>query len=842
MQRVLKDFSHDRIIINTHYIYGSDTLIIVFKNIHTGKKTIREYKKPRVPIYILNEKTDKYLEFAPKKSLTGHMVSYKWREYDIAKLLGINNFKYMLDKKLIEKRDIHIDKRLFGSDINIEDLVMKEFFKFCLTRDKDNNVMIDFPKIDRFHIGGLDIETDINVSDERKEQPIIANTAIDNKTWKVVTTCLINDQYNGQKEVMENIDGFREDFKKTLYDHIENINIDEDDPGKKAKIEKQMKELIHSMADQLSLDITFTNDEREVIRKPTEFLMKEANPDFCYIYNAQYDISQMEMRANELKMDFNECFRYKPNKPAYTNFIYNSKDPDPKKREHYYNSYNPTKIVDQLLQYAQLRRSKLFASYTLESVAKREIGVAKLDYSKITSYIGDFPYVDYKNFLIYNIIDVFIMLVLDRVTNDCYSQVYSRFNLCTEWGRIAKPMKRTVNVFDTLADVQGYIAGNEINGIFVNMNKTKMKKIEKSDPNLYNVIMQLMAANVDDKKDNPYRIPGGCVAEATKIRSGTAKNVIYDFEVKRFRKLKNCADLDALAMYPNNIIANNGSKTTLLGILCELNGVNDDNIAQRGALSLINNNFTSVGHNFFGLPGAEDLIREYHDVKPVYKKRVEEINGYNVEDLEFDPKNRFFEAYRKLLGKLYNTKFDDKDIEAGAPPLSKYFLSNDSDYIRLSYYDTLVELKLVGEGTFNELCDFKGKGFICGQIMMKDRIIKDRHEDYLAHLAPTTSNDIKFGNTIGSGIIQKEDEEAIESSIVKPFDIRLNGIKFNAMKRLLFWDKQTSVTPLSYELLEVINNQGQVSDIGALLKLHCEYQINKENKLRVTQSIMLFRG
>ena len=163
MQRVLKDFSHERIITNTHYIYSTDTLIIVFKNIKNGKKTIREYRKPKVPIYILNEKTDKYLEFAPKKHLTGHMVSYKWREYQIAELLGINNFKYMLSKKQIEKKDIHLDKRLFGSDINIEDMVMKEFFKFCLTRDKDNNIMIDFPKIDKFHIGGLDIETDVSI-------------------------------------------------------------------------------------------------------------------------------------------------------------------------------------------------------------------------------------------------------------------------------------------------------------------------------------------------------------------------------------------------------------------------------------------------------------------------------------------------------------------------------------------------------------------------------------------------------------------------------------------------------------------------------------------------------
>lgn len=848
MYRVMKDFSHDELIINTHYIRPrnreeDDSLLVVSKNIKTGEKIMREYPKPQVPVYILSPKYKKkdYLEFAKKEELEEHWVSYRYRVFELARLLKFNDFTDKLRKKQVEASHIHLDKRLFGTDLHIEDLVMKEYFKFCLNRDESGNIVIDFPKIDHFDIGGLDIEIDVKEEAEREDQPVIANTVIDNKSWKILTSCLINDRYKGQKEVMEDIDKFKKEFHQILYDHIENINVDEDDPKKKAKVEATVKNLIHSMADQLDLTLTFETDEREVIRKPVEFLFKKANPDICYIYNAMFDIGHMKVRAEKLNMDYDELFQFRPDTPKYTNFIYKNDDPDPKKREHYYNAYNPTKIVDQLLQYAQLRRGKLFASYSLDAVTKREIGVSKLDYSKICSYIGDFPYVDFKMFIIYNIIDVFMMLVLDRMTNDCYSQLYTRLNLCTEWGRIAKPMKRTVNVFDTLADVQGFIAGNEINALFVKLNRERLKKIEKANPGLYNVIMQLRAANTDDKNDNPYRIQGGHVADPNKIRQGTAKNNIYDFPVNVFRKLVNCADLDAASMYPNNIIANNGSKTTLYGILQSINGKTGDNLPQRANLALLNENFSSIGEHFFNLPNVENILQDYYEVKPVYKRRVPEISGYNTADINFDPKNKFMEKYRKLLWKMQNSKYDPKDVEAGVQPISKYFLSNDNNYIRFSYYNTLIELKLEGEGTFNELCGFKNKGFICGELLMKDAIIKDRHEDYISYLAPS-GNYPKLGETLFKRNFTDEEMLEMIQAKVKPFTMNLNGHKFNAMGRLLFWDKDSALYPLHGTLSEVINDKGTVSESGVLLQLRNSYDIDKNNRLQVTQSIMLYKN
>ena len=266
-------------------------------------------------------------------------------------------------------------------------------------------------------------------------------------------------------------------------------------------------------------------------------------------------------------MDYPSLFQYK-DQPVCTSFIYNSTDPDPTKREHYYNSRNPTKILDQLLVYYQLRRSSNFSKYSLDATAKRELGVGKLDYSMHCNYIGDFPYVAYKHFLMYNIIDIFMMLCLDKVTNDTFSQVYSRFNLCTEWGRVAKPLARTTNVFDNLWKAQGFIPANEINSIFVWLTKDKLNRLKEKSPDLYNVVAQLKEANVpkDQKDKNPYRIKGGCVSSPNKIDPSIKENKVYKIPIKTYNHFEAAADDDATAMYPSNTEANNGSKSTLLGV------------------------------------------------------------------------------------------------------------------------------------------------------------------------------------------------------------------------------------------------------------------------------------
>lgn len=834
IKRVINDFNSNEIILNAFYQQFDDNLLIVTKNIHTGQKFMKEYPAPKVPIYVTlpDFKSTKYREQITRDQAEEHWVSYRWREFDIARILQIPDFVDRIKSKELQPKQVHLDKRLFSSDIHIEDLVMREYFKFCLTYDDKGEMAINFPIIDKFHISGLDIETDINISDNPEEQPVIMNTAIDNKSWKVKTACLINSEYKGQKEIMEDPESFKKEFKQALYDHIENIDMDEDNVDKKLEKEKKMKKLVHELADQLEIDLIFTDKEEDVMRIPTEFLFKETHPDFCYIYNAQYDIGHMQGRSKAIGFDFDSMFQYKDSK-IYNSFVFNSTDPDPKFREHYYNAHNPTKIIDQLLQYAQLRRGKLFPKYSLDATAKREVGVSKLDYSKICSYIGDFPYVDYKHFLMYNIIDVFVMLILDKVTNDTYSQVYSRFNLCTEWGRLAKPMRRTTNVFDTLATIQGYLPGNELNGLFLHMEKKKIKKIQEKDPNLYNTIQQLLLANTKDKKDNPYRIKGGCVTDPNLIKPEIITNSIYKVPIKGYKKLENCADLDATSMYPSNTEANNGSKSTLVGILNKLNNKEGDNISQLAALSMINENFNSIGHYFFNLPLAEELIQEYYGVFPQYKSRVAELKGFNKEK-EFEHKdNKDFKKYRDIVNKLFKPKYDIKDKDAGAPSLSKYIFTADTNKIVLSYYNMLIEMELLSDRTFNQMNDLEGKGFVCGNMVAKEKKIINYNDEYISYMIPEKKypdlSECKF-----KGLLSEEERTELENARVRPYNLKLGNYKITLTSRSIFWCNMSK--DVEVEVYDLIKDEHL-----SLAKFTTTYEINKKESLKVTQHIVFFR-
>ena len=213
MKRVINDFNNNEIIINTIWESDADTLAIITKDINTGVKYLRSYKSPKIPVYILKYAPDQYLEFAKDEDVEEVWVPYRFREWAIAKALGHFNFAKDVKEKKLKAKEIFLDKRLFTADVHIEDIVMREYAKFCTNKE---TFVATYPVIKSFHLGGLDIETDIMVSDDRSEQPVIANTVIDNETWTIYTRCLINDEYKGLKEVMNDIPGFEKEFKKSF--------------------------------------------------------------------------------------------------------------------------------------------------------------------------------------------------------------------------------------------------------------------------------------------------------------------------------------------------------------------------------------------------------------------------------------------------------------------------------------------------------------------------------------------------------------------------------------------------------------------------------------------------
>ena len=100
MKRVINDFNNNEIIVNTIWEADADTLAIITKDINTGVKYLRSYKSPKIPVYILKYAPDQYLEFAKDEDVEEVWVPYRFREWAIAKALGI-----LTSLKTLKKRN-----------------------------------------------------------------------------------------------------------------------------------------------------------------------------------------------------------------------------------------------------------------------------------------------------------------------------------------------------------------------------------------------------------------------------------------------------------------------------------------------------------------------------------------------------------------------------------------------------------------------------------------------------------------------------------------------------------------------------------------------------------------
>lgn len=825
MYRLKDIFIKDDILLNTLYESDKDLLMLTMKNALTGRKKLVTLPHPEVPIYITKDKDPKeYKEFANINDVEKVYVPHKWREYNIARALGVKKFGELVKSGKMSAKDIYLNKRLYGADNLIEDAVMKEYCKFFTNDLGGNNFETNFPRIDSFHIGGLDIETDVKVSDDPLEQPVIVNTYVDGKTWTVYCECVINEEFNGQKEIMKDLDKFKKELNDFLINHIESISM-----GNKDK-ERAIKELITKNINNMKYEINFRKNDFEVITNVCHKIFSEVNPDFLLIYNAQFDINHQINRIKHAYPHYNpdDLFKYK-NEDTYTYINVKNQKTTLSERFHWFDFHNPTKVIDQMLLYYQLRKASIFDKFSLDATCNRELGIGKLDYSKICNFIGDFPYVDYKSFLIYNIIDVLAMLFLDLVTNDVMSIVYTRFSLATEWSKVNVSLPSTTNAFDFYNELQGFIPANNINPLLINLKKDNVMTLEKKNPGIINVIKQLKKIATTPKEENPYRIEGGLVTSPNLIDGRVKDPDIFKIAIKTYNKFGLCADLDATSMYPSNIEANNGSKTTLIGRIEKLNGIANPKLGRHCALSIINNNVANIGHYFFNLPSASSIINEHYNLNPI--KEVEKSTYYNEEEeveIDFNTNKKQADLIKKLFRNCYNTNFDDKDKDAGAPSANKLFFTSDNNKIEFSYYDTKVELE--SNIPFNEVLNIKGAGFICGHT--KENKIINLNDEYRENLLPKKET---FSTVFkDKGELTKEQLIDIRDAKRVVYKLKLKDYELSLINRLIFYSDKIN-PKIEYEIYDLVEDEN-------LFKLKLISSVEKDGlSIGITQSIIAYK-
>lgn len=830
MKRLKEIFTKfgDELLINSHYEFNTDELVLVFKNTNTGKKRLISLPNPKNTIYISKDKKmpKNYKVFEDIDNADKIYVNEKYKEWNIARELNMNSFGELVKKKEIKKDFVYLHKKLFAADINLPNNVLREYFKYHTKVNKDTNLLESkFPIVGDFHIGGLDIETDINVSDERAEQPVIVNTYVDGKTFTVYSRCLINEKYNGQKEIMDDLESFYKETTEFLKNHIESISF-----GGDTKKESEVKEMLLKCIDKINYKIKFTDDERRVINDINQIVFNNVNPDFLLIYNATYDINQMNMRLEALGENIEDSYRYK-NTNGYYNFNTYNVNPTISKRFHNFDTHTPTKIIDQMLLYYQKRRANTYTKYSLDATANRELGVGKLDYSKLSNWIGDFPYEHYKEFLIYNIIDVLCMIFIDMITRDIYSSTYLRLSMCTEWQDLNKSMVQTSNSYDIIYEMNGKIPSCNRNPIFIDMTKKEIDKLCKSMPDLKNVIKQLKEVGESDRDTNPHRIMGGSVANPNTIDKSVKQNNIYNLHLRSFTRIPWVGDLDAEAMYPNDKIVNNSCMSTLIGRMIASNDFKIENYGRLASLAIINNNLANVGHYFFNLPSDEEIINDFYGLNPIHN--TDENDYYIFDDIDINEnlEPKLYKDIKSFYRKNYNTRYNDKDKEANSMSSNSLVFLSSSNKVEFTYYSSKVEV-ISSIPTIRSI-DYGLKGFMCGSITKNH--FKNLTKEYISKIKPMNQDlDLEL---VLSGVLEDSVIDDILNSKRLLYKLKFKkGYEYHLLDRSIFYHKSEFNSPLRYEIYDV-KNEPKIF----LIKFYHTYT-TKNIKMDVVQSVGVLKS
>ena len=848
MQRLEKIFKKykDYVLIDNYYSYLYDIEYLVLKHQSEDKKEYIQLPEPKVPIYILKPhvKFKDRMSQARIEDLDKRYVRLRGYEWNIAKELGMTTFRDLVESGRSVKKNIHLHKRLFYSDINIRELVLREYTRFHTKYDEDGDFYADIPQIKKLHIGYFDIETDIEVSPDPLLQPINVNTYIDPTLKISKSVALINPEYKGQKEIMEDIPKFVEEMKEHFFYELSRITL-EDDPDRRAHVISEFTKLIN----ELKFDIKFVEDERDILKEVNHFIFNVCKPDFLGAYNTSYDINHQVGRCQTLGVNHEELFCLDEVNEKWVDF----QTPDHpliKKREHHFYNNSPTKIVDQMLFYYQVRSTKEFTKYSLDATAERELGINKLDYKKELgiSYFGDFPYVNYKFFLMYNIFDVILNAMLEIITQDIYSRLYTRFITKVEYANINRSLRRTTGAFDDGYILQGFVPGDEINGQFMDFSEERVESLKKTDPSTYKYIKNLFNRKV---------VQGGLCSNPNKMHPSVKKTDIYGVPVDGYLKFGLSADDDAKSMYPNNKMANNATKDSLYGRVIKIENINmeEELLGHKLAMGIINQNLITIGNLMFGLPSAIELEEELLGITHKFENKIEDRYNYDniIMDKKFKDKvkpfftiltnmnkHKFEKKNNKVKSKADRPSMDleEEETDIDRPTVNKCFVLNNTNMTQMSYYKTKVSIEIKDGRTFNEIVGIDNNKTSYVKFINNTATLESHVDEYIEYLIP---KDTEY-NFIGEeevGELDKETLEKLNTAKVKPIQLTFNdNFKLTMINNTFFGDLDGILkndTVVSYKIRTIDNGKNNIKHITFIHDVP-----NKIADLQVTQDIVAY--
>lgn len=486
--------------------WGKDSIDIVFKDLDTGEKKFVNIIEPEYTYYIANANVpiSHNLFFIEKEKV--HPITCKYRQilHSIAKETGnldwyFDNLRcgnYKENDKLLNLPNV------FNADMNIEDYYRKEF---------DKTYKNESYEIDKVF---FDIEADTKSIGGRFPEPgeceVNAITLIDDSVGHKHVYTLLLENFNNP---------LIEQFKKTpnLTEEVKEF-VKEKCGG--------YKQWIRFGLDKFDYSIMFYDSEIEML---TDFFkaINQIKPELCLAWNIAFDLPYLIERIKKLKYDPAKiiCHPDMPVKECW--YFIDQRAKVFEERGDYSCVSGYTVYLDQLILFASRRKGQKkgkITQYKLDFIGQIIAGVRKLSYAHICSRLCDLPYMDYKIFVFYNIMDTIVQLCIDRKTGDV-SYIFN--SLLFNSTRYAKIHRQTVYLVNRgIMDFwdYGYIMGNNIN------------------------------------KHNPkVKFAGAFTADTTKI---SPKNKLK-INGRPIEIMPNCDDFDYKALYPSILHENNMAPNTI---------------------------------------------------------------------------------------------------------------------------------------------------------------------------------------------------------------------------------------------------------------------------------------
>ena len=564
----------DITIMNSYYNYPvfqdgkkvmDDVLALVYKDNKTSKKDFITIQKPYYTFYKLKDGIDVPVYnqlFVERDKVDAVEVPFVKLDESIAKATGNIDFykNNVYNHNKAANRRLHMEPNIFFSDTEINN-----HYRFRFAQNYTNNIT-------KLYKGFFDIEVDGKWAKgdftELGECAINCVSYYDERSNTVYTFCL-RDLNNP----------LIEEFEKEIHDGVFTIK----------DIKKFIKDAVGGdfnfhryHLNDIKYKIQFYEYEIELI-KDLFHTIHQCSPDFVEGWNSSaFDIPYIIERIRVLGYDPADIMcDQRWNYRVVKNYVDEKNINKPAERGDYTFISGLVTFIDQMIQYASRRKSKIgsIGSTKLDDIGEREVGIHKLDYSYITDKVTELPWLNFKIFVLYNIMDVIVQKCIEQKTQDLE---YIFTKCIVNNTSYNKGHRQTVYLINRMANdwyKKGYIIGNNTN-------------VDNEKPPKY-----LGALVGDPLNTNDY----------SKIKINGRPIWICD----------NLIDFDFKSLYPSIMAELNIAPNTQIGrifidkqVYDNENAYNNDRYNRGGEFieNMITDNFIEFCHRYFKLANIEQMI------------------------------------------------------------------------------------------------------------------------------------------------------------------------------------------------------------------------------------------